>query len=94
MNGWMNNSPLKDIAFKAIHIMPNLLLQKPSKTSKAKDHLKALGKRTDLWRNGNIDELLFEGETIQSRFHHISKPKRIGELSKKFTLLMEKRKKE
>ena len=90
MNGWTNNSPLKDIAFKAIHIMPNLLLQKPSKTSKAKDHLKALGERTDLWSNGNIDELLFEGETIQSSFHHINTPKKIGELSKKFTLLMEK----
>ena len=41
MNGWTNNLPLKDIGFKAIHIMPSLLLQKPSKTSKAKDHLEA-----------------------------------------------------
>ena len=85
MNGWTNNLPLKDIAFKAIGIMPSLLLQKLSKTSKAKDHLKALERIIDLWSNGNIDELLFEGETIQSR-------KSIGELSKKFTLLMEKRK--
>ena len=83
MNGWTNNLPLKDIAFKAIGIMPSLLLQKLSKTSKAKDHLKALERIIDLWSNGNIDELLFEGETIQSR-------KSIGELSKKFTLLMEK----
>ena len=70
--------------------MPSLLLQKPNKTSKAKDPLKALEKRIDLWSNGNIDELLFEGETIQSRLHHINTPKSIGELSKKFTLLMEK----
>ena len=48
MNGWMNNSPLKDIAFKAIHTMPSVLLQKPSKFSKAKDYLKALERRTDL----------------------------------------------
>ena len=40
--------------------------------------------------NGNIDELLFEGETIQSCLHHINRPKSIGELSKKFALLMEK----
>ena len=33
MNGWTNNSPLKDIAFTAIHVMPSLLLQKSSKTS-------------------------------------------------------------
>ena len=42
MNKWLQESPLKDVAFKAVMIMPNLLLQKPSKNSKAKDHLKAL----------------------------------------------------
>ena len=89
MNRWTNNSPLKDIAFKAMHIMPSFLLQKPSKTSKAKDHLKAL-ERIDFQSNGKIGELLFEGETIQSRSHHINTPENIGELSKKFALLMEK----
>ena len=72
----------------AIHVMLSLL-QNPSKTSKAKDHLKAL-ERINLWINGNIDELLLEGETIQSRLHDINTPKSIGELSKKFALLMEK----
>ena len=89
MNGWTNNSPFKDIAFTAIHVMPNLL-QKPGKTSKVKDHLKALERKIDLWINGNIDELLFEGETIQSRLHHINTLYSIGELSKRFALLMEK----
>ena len=89
MNGWTNNLPLKDIGFKAIHIMPSLLLQKPSKTSKAKDHLKALERGIDLWSKGKIDELLFEGETIQLHLHHINTPKKsIGELSKKFALLI------
>ena len=90
MNGWTDNSPLKGIAFTVIHVIPSLLLQKPSKTSKAKDHLKALERRTDLWINGNIDEHLFEGETIQSHLHYINTPKSIGKLSKKFALLMEK----
>ena len=89
MNGWTNNSPFKDIAFTAIHVMPSLL-QKPGKTSKAKDYLKALERKIDLWINGNIDELLFEGETIQSRLHHINTLYSIGELSKRFALLMEK----
>ena len=93
MNGWTNNSSLKDIALKAILIMPSLLLQKPSKTSKTKDHLKAVERRIELWIEGKIDELLFEGETIQSRVHHINTPKSIGELSKKFASLMEKRNK-
>ena len=43
-----------------------------------------------VWIKGKINELLFEGETIQSRLHHINTPKSIGELSKKFASLMEK----
>ena len=38
LNLWTNNTPLKNIALKANRVMPVLLLQKPSKTSKAKDH--------------------------------------------------------
>ena len=70
--------------------MPNLLLQKPSKASKLKDHLKALKRRIDLWSNGNVDELLLEDDTIQSRLYYIKTPKSISELSEKFPLLMEK----
>ena len=40
LNIWTNDTPLKTVALKAIHVMPALLLQKPSKMSKAKDHLK------------------------------------------------------
>ena len=69
--------------------MPNLLLQQPSKASKLKDHLKALKRRIDLWSNGNVDELLFEDDTIQSRLYYINTPKSIIELSEKFPLLME-----
>ena len=78
MNSWANNAPLKDVVFKAVHIMSSLL-QKPSKASKAKDHLKALERRTDLWSNEKIDELSFEGEKIQC-LHHINTPKSIREL--------------
>ena len=64
MNEWLQESPLKDIAFKAIMVMPNLLLQKPSKNSKAKDHLKALERRLQSWISGDLLELK-EAETIQ-----------------------------
>ena len=67
MNEWMQESPLKDIAFKAIMIMPILLLQKPSKNSKAKDHLKALERRLESWMSGDLLELSKEAETIQKR---------------------------
>ena len=45
MNAWVEDSPLKNIAFKAIMIMPCLLLQKPFKNSKSKDHKAALQRR-------------------------------------------------
>ena len=65
MNEWLQESPLKDIAFKAIMVMPNLLLQKPSKNSKAKVHLKALERRLESRISGDLLELLKEAETIQ-----------------------------
>ena len=48
LNLWTNDTSLKNIALKAIHIMPALLLKKSSKTSKAKDHLRALQRRLRL----------------------------------------------
>ena len=64
---WTNDTPLKNIALEAIHVVPALLLQKPSKTSKAKDHLKALERRLRLWEEGNITELVNESKTKQER---------------------------
>ena len=40
------------IALKVYMILPNLLLQKPSRTSKAKDHLQKLADRLNLWKKG------------------------------------------
>ena len=66
LNSWIDNTALSTTAFKAIMIMPILLLQKPSKKSKAKDDLKALKRRLDLWHEGNVMELFRECETIQN----------------------------
>ena len=41
----IQDSSLRSIALKAIHIMPALLLQKPSKNAKSKDHLISLERR-------------------------------------------------
>ena len=45
---WTNDTLLENIALKATYVMPALLLPKPSKASKAKDHLKALERRLRL----------------------------------------------
>ena len=41
LNALVEDSPLKEIAFKVIAVMPALLLQKPCKKSKSKDHVSA-----------------------------------------------------
>ena len=60
INLWTNDSPLKSIALKVIHVMPALLLQKQNKNSKAKEPVAALERRLELWENGYTIELLSE----------------------------------
>ena len=49
----------------ALQVMPTLLLQKPRKNSKSKDHLKSLERRFEIWKEGNINQIYEEGKTIQ-----------------------------
>ena len=42
INAWVYDTPIKDIALKALHVMPALLLQKPGKNSKSKEHPNSL----------------------------------------------------
>lgn len=90
LNAWVEKSPLRVITMKAIHIMPALLLQKPSKNSKSKDHLKALERRLELWHKGEIEGLLNEAEALQSRLPQISERQDIETISKRFKNMMQK----
>ena len=65
--------------------MPALLLQKPNKNSKAKDDVVA-----ELWENGNIIELLNEGELIQERLATGERSKDIAKISVNFKELKQK----
>ncbi len=51
---------------KAVTILQALVLQKPSRTSKIKDHIKHLKRRMDLWKEGDI---LNEGRCIQRHLY-------------------------
>ena len=90
INSWNENSPLKSIALKAVHIMPSLLLQKPSKNSKTKDHISALNRRLELWGEGKFDELLWEALTIQRGLKTILNSCDIASISKRFANLMQR----
>ena len=54
LNRWIHGSPVNGISFKAVILMPNLLLQKLSKNSKSKDHQPALKRRLELWHKGEF----------------------------------------
>ena len=64
IDAWVRDSPLKNITLKDVIVMSSLLLEKPSKDSKAKDHTKPLERKLQLWTDGDRAELLKEDETI------------------------------
>ena len=71
-------------------LMPNLLLQKPSKYCKSKFRQLALEQRLELWHKGESEELYFEGKTIQVSLKTMQKPSSIAEISKNFKQYMAK----
>ena len=82
INESIRKSPLKDIAFKAIMVMPCLLLEKPSRKSKSIDNLTSLENRMKLWHVREIMELLKEAETILKDLRVSNTLSTIAEISK------------
>ena len=67
IKAWNDNTDLGKISLKMLMIMPALLLQKPFRKSKSRDHGAALKRRLETWREGKFLCLLSEGKTIQKR---------------------------
>ena len=67
INSFNSGSPLKPVALTLLMMMFPLLLQKPSSSSKARDHASALERRMALWHKGDYQCLLVECRGIQSR---------------------------
>ena len=64
---YASSSALESVALKATVVLPHLLLQKPSRASKSRDHIACLERRMPLWCEGKLMELLLEGRAIQER---------------------------
>ena len=90
LNEWLHDSPIAGISIKMIMVMPQLLLQKPSQKSKAKDHSAHLKRRLELWTKGEFYQLLEEGTAIQQNLKSSSRPKTIAEVSKRFLKEMQR----
>ena len=48
---------LNHMALKAFMVLPALILEKPSSTSKSKEHSAAIELRLKLWRQGDLSTL-------------------------------------
>ena len=65
-HAYAQNSPLEEIALKCVMTMTALLLQKPHRSAKTKEHSICLECRVTSWKHGDIDAL-HEGCTIQNQ---------------------------
>ena len=61
-----NHKPDAEIySLSAAILAPTLLLQKPSKASKDKEHSEILLRRLEMWKRGEFNALLREGKAVQ-----------------------------
>ena len=72
---------MKNTALKALHVMSALLLEKQSKDSKSRDHLKSL-ERFEIWKEGNINGIYENGRAIQDRMKSGGSPNDIVKITK------------
>ena len=66
-------SSLECVCMKAVTVLQILTLQKPSRTSKTRDHINHLRRRMNMWRDGNLIDILHEGRCIQN---HLCNPRK------------------
>ena len=62
-----------DIGLKILMVMPDLLLQKPSYKSTAKENSECLSRRLSSWENGGFNKILIESRTIQANLIRLNK---------------------
>ena len=87
MGNYVTGNTFQALAMKVIMIIPNLLLQKPSAASKAKDHFLALEERLKQWGEGKITELWKNCQVIQKKLS-ARPPKPANDINRIFTKLV------
>ena len=82
------NLELNSIALKAFMVLPSLILQKPSSTSKSKKHSAAIERRLALWKQGDLNLLMKEVRFIQEKFVSSRKAKSVEDITRIFARLV------
>ena len=72
----------------ALESIAILLLQKPHKASKTKEHITCLERRLKKWKEGNLNDLVLEGRAIQQRLPKTNSSKAKEKLARSFANLM------
>lgn len=75
-HAYAEGSSLECIAMKAVTVFSMLVLQKPSRNSKAKDHSACLIRRMCAWHEVDINTLVLEGRCLQQRLPKTDHPER------------------
>ena len=78
---------LESIALRTAFTFCSLVTQKPTRNSKSKDHISCLKRRLFLWSDGNLNESILEGRTIQNHFKTRNHPSSIDSLSRSLAKL-------
>jgi hypothetical protein len=81
-------SPMESIALKAAAILAPLLLQQTAGKPTYRDNVGHLTRRLKLWEDGNIDDLIKEGETIQAQLAKSKKFADDSTLAKRFATMV------
>ena len=69
-------------------VLPSLIPQKPSSTSKSKEHRAAIERRLALWKQGDLNLLIKEVRFIQEKFVSSRKAKSVEDISRIFARLV------
>ena len=62
-----DSTSLETVALEAAMVLPPLLLQRPHRRSTSHGHKRCLEHRLQLWKDGDLLQLLQEGRTVQQR---------------------------
>ena len=92
LRAYKDRTPMECVAMEAVMVMPSLLLQKPHAKAGSKEFSRHLTRRLSLWKAGNINELLEEARTIQSRLTELDRQrgKTTSKLNRHFAALIRK----
>ena len=88
INEYTAGTHINEIALTTVATLPHLLCQRTHKKSKSSDDIKALKRRLEIWKRGDIDALFTEAMALQMRRRKLERKKKEVNHHKRFASLM------